>query len=138
MMLRPLPWPLARTALNFLEAVERSWFGSSAGEMIFPSCFSWSLTRRMKAPDTVVVALSRGGVPVGFAVAKALQVALDVLVVRKLGKPGHDEYAMRRRGGKAHRARQAVASGACRMQSGGCQAALSGIKTAYAGRHTGE
>jgi predicted phosphoribosyltransferase len=31
---------------------------------------------------------------VGFAVAKALQVALDVIVVRKLGIPGHEEYAM--------------------------------------------
>jgi putative phosphoribosyl transferase len=35
--------------------------------------------------DTVVLALPRGGVPVGFEVAKALDVPLDVFVVRKLG-----------------------------------------------------
>ena len=44
--------------------------------------------------EVLVVALPRGGVPVGYEVAKALQVALDVLVVRKLGLPGHEELAM--------------------------------------------
>jgi putative phosphoribosyl transferase len=44
--------------------------------------------------DTVVLALPRGGVPVGFVVAKALNVPLDVFVVRKLGVPGHEELAM--------------------------------------------
>ncbi len=44
--------------------------------------------------DVIVVALSRGGVPVGFALAKALHVPLDVMVVRKLGAPGHAEYAI--------------------------------------------
>ena len=43
---------------------------------------------------TVVLALPRGGVPVGFEVACALDVPLDVLVVRKLGFPGHAEFAM--------------------------------------------
>ena len=46
------------------------------------------------ADDTVVVALPRGGVPVGSAVAAALQAPLDVMVVRKLGVPGHEEYAI--------------------------------------------
>jgi putative phosphoribosyl transferase len=45
-------------------------------------------------PDVIVLALPRGGVPVGFAVAKALQAPLDVMVVRKLGVPGHEEFAM--------------------------------------------
>lgn len=45
-------------------------------------------------PGTVVLALPRGGVPVGFEVAKALNVPLDVFVVRKLGVPGHEELAM--------------------------------------------
>ena len=43
---------------------------------------------------TVVLALPRGGVPVGFEVAKALNAPLDVFVVRKLGVPGHEELAM--------------------------------------------
>lgn len=45
-------------------------------------------------PDVVVLALPRGGVPVGYVVAKALNVPLDVIVVRKLGLPGHEEFAM--------------------------------------------
>jgi putative phosphoribosyl transferase len=45
-------------------------------------------------PDVVVLALPRGGVPVGYEVAKALHVPLDVFVVRKLGVPGHEELAM--------------------------------------------
>ena len=44
--------------------------------------------------DVVVLALPRGGVPVGFEVAKALNVPLDVFVVRKLGLPGQEELAM--------------------------------------------
>jgi predicted phosphoribosyltransferase len=44
--------------------------------------------------DVVVLALSRGGVPVGFEVARELGAPLDVLVVRKLGFPGHPELAM--------------------------------------------
>lgn len=44
--------------------------------------------------DVVVLALPRGGVPVGFVVARMLEVPLDVLLVRKLGFPGHQEYAM--------------------------------------------
>jgi len=44
--------------------------------------------------DLMVLALPRGGVAVGFEVAHALQAPLDVFVVRKLGLPGHEEYAM--------------------------------------------
>lgn len=44
--------------------------------------------------DAIVLALPRGGVPVAFEVAKALQLPLDVLIVRKLGIPGHEEFAM--------------------------------------------
>jgi predicted phosphoribosyltransferase len=44
--------------------------------------------------DVVVLALPRGGVPVGFEVAKALRAPLDVFLVRKLGVPGHEELAM--------------------------------------------
>ena len=45
-------------------------------------------------PGVVVLALPRGGVPVGFEVAKALHAPLDIFVVRKLGVPGHTELAM--------------------------------------------
>jgi predicted phosphoribosyltransferase len=45
-------------------------------------------------PAVIVLALPRGGVPVAFEVAKALRAPLDVFVVRKLGVPGHEEYAM--------------------------------------------
>ena len=44
--------------------------------------------------DVVVLALPRGGVPVGHEVAKQLGAPLDVFLVRKLGVPGHEELAM--------------------------------------------
>jgi erythromycin esterase-like protein/adenine/guanine phosphoribosyltransferase-like PRPP-binding protein len=44
--------------------------------------------------DVVVMALPRGGVPVGFELAQALRVPLDVFLVRKLGVPGHEELAL--------------------------------------------
>jgi predicted phosphoribosyltransferase len=44
--------------------------------------------------DVIVLALPRGGVPVGFEVAEALGAPLDVFLVRKLGVPGHEELAM--------------------------------------------
>jgi putative phosphoribosyl transferase len=44
--------------------------------------------------DVIVLSLPRGGVPVGFAVADALSVPLDVFLVRKLGVPGQEELAM--------------------------------------------
>jgi putative phosphoribosyl transferase len=55
-------------------------------------------------PDVVVLALPRGGVPVGYEVARSLDAPLDVFVVRKLGVPGHEELAM-----------GAIASGGIRM-----------------------
>ena len=45
-------------------------------------------------PDTIVLALPRGGVPVGYEIARTLHVPMDVLIVRKLGVPGHEELAM--------------------------------------------
>jgi predicted phosphoribosyltransferase len=45
-------------------------------------------------PSAIVLALPRGGVPVAFEVARALGAPLDVFVVRKLGLPGHEEFAM--------------------------------------------
>jgi putative phosphoribosyl transferase len=47
-----------------------------------------------RSREVVVVALPRGGVPVGFQVARSLGAPLEVLSVRKLGVPGRDELAM--------------------------------------------
>ena len=44
--------------------------------------------------DVIVLGLPRGGVPVAAEVARALGAPLDVMVVRKLGTPGHPELAM--------------------------------------------
>lgn len=44
--------------------------------------------------DVLVLALPRGGVPVAYEVAEALDAPMDVFLVRKLGVPGHEEYAM--------------------------------------------
>src|SRR5438094_2493826 len=45
-------------------------------------------------PDVLVLALPRGGVPVAYEVAQALDAPLDLFLVRKLGVPGHEELAM--------------------------------------------
>jgi putative phosphoribosyl transferase len=52
------------------------------------------LTEYAHRPDVIVLALPRGGVPVAYEVARALGAPLDVLLVRKLGVPGHEELAM--------------------------------------------
>ena len=44
--------------------------------------------------DILVLALPRGGVPIAYEVARALRAPLDVFIVRKLGLPGHEEFAM--------------------------------------------
>jgi predicted phosphoribosyltransferase len=44
--------------------------------------------------DVIVLALPRGGVPIGYEIATRISAPLDVLVVRKLGVPGHAELAM--------------------------------------------
>jgi predicted phosphoribosyltransferase len=65
-------------------------------------------------PNLLVLALPRGGVPVGFEVARALHAPLDVMLVRKLGVPGHEELAM-----------GAIASGGVRVLSDDIIKALS-------------
>ena len=52
------------------------------------------LAKYANRTDVLVLALPRGGVPVGYEVAQALNAPLDVFVVRKLGVPGHEELAM--------------------------------------------
>lgn len=65
-----------------------------------------SLIHFADRPNRIVLGLPRGGVPVADEVAKALHAPIDVLVVRKLGVPGHEELAM-----------GAVASGGVRVVS---------------------
>lgn len=64
------------------------------------------LARYAGRADLIVLALPRGGVPVGYEVARALGAPLDVFLVRKLGVPGHEELAM-----------GAIASGGVRLIS---------------------
>jgi predicted phosphoribosyltransferase len=52
------------------------------------------LLRYRGRPDVVVLGLPRGGVPVAFEIAQALGAPLDVFVVRKIGMPGHAEFAI--------------------------------------------
>jgi putative phosphoribosyl transferase len=52
------------------------------------------LTAYKRGADVVVLALPRGGVPIGLAVATRLEVPLDIMLVRKLGVPGREEFAM--------------------------------------------
>jgi putative phosphoribosyl transferase len=52
------------------------------------------LERYRGEPGLLVLALPRGGVPVGFELAQALEAPLDVFVVRKLGAPGQEELAV--------------------------------------------
>ena len=52
------------------------------------------LLKYANRPDVIILALPRGGVPVAYEVATALNVRLDLMLVRKLGAPSHPEYAM--------------------------------------------
>src|ERR1700738_1466120 len=60
----------------------------SAGKILAEHLKSYA-----KRSDVLVLALPRGGVPVAYEIALALSVPLDVLIVRKLGVPGHEELA---------------------------------------------
>lgn len=53
-----------------------------------------ALARFADRSDLIVLALPRGGVPVGYEIAARLRAPLDVFVVRKLGVPGQEEVAM--------------------------------------------
>jgi len=60
-----------------------------AGELLATNLLSYQ-----KDPEAIVLALPRGGVPIGFQLAKFLQIPLDVFLVRKLGVPGQEELAL--------------------------------------------
>lgn len=67
---------------------------------------SQALAHYRGRPHLLVLALPRGGVPVAYEVALALEAPLDIFVVRKLGFPGHEEYAI-----------GAIASGGVRVKN---------------------
>jgi putative phosphoribosyl transferase len=53
-----------------------------------------AVAQHLAGPDTIVLGLPRGGIPVAAEVARALGAPLNALVVRKLGLPGHEELAI--------------------------------------------
>jgi predicted phosphoribosyltransferase len=76
-----MPWP-PQEPLRFLDR-------RHAGAVL-----ASRLRHLADGPDPVVLALPRGGVPVGYEVARALGAPMDVFVVRKLGLPAYPELAM--------------------------------------------
>jgi putative phosphoribosyl transferase len=70
-------------------SIERFKNRAQAGKLLAQQLVSYA-----HRPDVIALALPRGGVPVGFAVAMALGIELDILLVRKLGMPGQEEYAI--------------------------------------------
>src|SRR5262245_23320661 len=58
------------------------------------SALAEKLKQYRDCPEVLVLALPRGGVPVGYEVARTLHAPLDVFIVRKLGVPGREELAM--------------------------------------------
>jgi putative phosphoribosyl transferase len=52
------------------------------------------LKERVDPGSTLILALPRGGVPIGYEVAREVGAPLDIFLVRKLGVPGHQELAM--------------------------------------------
>jgi putative phosphoribosyl transferase len=49
---------------------------------------------KFKHLNPVILALPRGGVPIAFEIANQLQAPLDVILVKKIGAPGHEEFAI--------------------------------------------
>jgi putative phosphoribosyl transferase len=62
---------------------------SEAGKLL-----AGALDHYRDRPEALVLALPRGGVPVGYEIARILNLPLDVIIVRKLGVPGEEELAM--------------------------------------------
>src|SRR5436305_852686 len=60
-----------------------------AGELL-----AESLSNYKNQKDVLILALPRGGVPVAFPIAAKLHLPLDVLIVKKIGVPFHEELAM--------------------------------------------
>lgn len=82
-------WLIGRSdlqgAVMELPIPDRTTAGQALGE---------ALTGYAGRDDTLVLALPRGGLPVGYEVARRIGAPLDLMVIRKLGAPGHEELAM--------------------------------------------
>jgi len=50
--------------------------------------------RHLRSEAPMILALPRGGVPIGYEVAQALDAPLDILIVRKIGAPGNPEFGL--------------------------------------------
>ncbi|MGK5077928.1 phosphoribosyltransferase [Janthinobacterium sp. HLX7-2] len=79
--------PVQTTQKYFMQKLFKNRF--QAGNML-----ARRLADYVRHPDVIVLALPRGGVPLGYMVARALAAPLDVILVRKLGLPGQPEYAI--------------------------------------------
>ena len=75
------------------------------------------LLKRRDWKDPLVLALPRGGVPVAYEVAMLLDAPLDVLVVRKIGHPRHEEFAI-----------GAIASGGVKVMNAEADGYLGGVR----------
>src|SRR3954471_2614784 len=84
-VVRAVPARCARPVEKSMQFIDRRQAGQLLAE---------HLTRYRDDRAVIVLALPRGGVPVAFEVATALRAPLDVFIVRKLGLPGHEEFAM--------------------------------------------
>lgn len=82
------PFPLAGSGRRAYASVMRMMNRREAGHRLGEKL------RERRWSDPVVLALPRGGVPVGLEIARAMAAPLDVLIVRKVGAPGHPEYGI--------------------------------------------
>ena len=81
---------MTQSNTDFLQHVPRAFHDRrQAGRLLAPLLRGYAGRR-----DVVVLALPRGGVPIAYGVAVAIGAPLDVFTVRKLGVPGHEEFAM--------------------------------------------
>jgi putative phosphoribosyl transferase len=78
-----------RRGIDRMAEVRRFSNRAQAGKLLAKALGAYAQQR-----DAIVLALPRGGVPVAFAVAMALELELDILLVRKLGLPRQPEYAI--------------------------------------------
>ena len=79
-----------KTEVNFKRNAERPFANRvDAGRKL-----AIKLVAYAESPNLLVLALPRGGVPIAYEIARALQAPLDIFLVRKLGVPGNEELAM--------------------------------------------